>query len=69
MTQAELQEVLWAAVGLPPSIAAREALSRGETTLRYEWIKDWKELSRLVDLRVLDIHDGEEWIGFTIALP
>lgn len=69
MTQAELLEVLWKAVGMPPAIAAREALSQGRTILRYEWIKDWREVHRLIEAGTLDLSDGEEWIGFTIRLP
>lgn len=69
MTQAELLEVLWKAVGLPPPIAAREALSRGSTSLRYEWIKDWKELNRLIEAGTVELSDGEEWVTLTLPLP
>lgn len=67
MTQAELMELLWEAVGMPPPIACRESLAAGSTALRYEWIKDWKALHRAIESGAVELSDGEEWVTFTVA--
>lgn len=67
MTQAELQELLWEAVGVPAPIAAREVLSSGGTSLRYEWVKSWRGLHAALEAGLIDLSDGEEWVAFVLT--
>lgn len=67
LTPVELHDKLVLCLVKPPPIDVRPrlaALLRGNNRveLRYEWVKEWSWLMKLVELSGWELGDGQEWV-------